>query len=103
MKKIILTIAGLLSITYGTIAQNKFAFGVKGGTNYATVYDSEGEDFDADGKLGFAAGAFLTIPLGQYIGIQPELMFSQKGFKARGTMFGTPYEMKRTSNYIDLP
>jgi hypothetical protein len=103
MKKIVLIIAGMLSITYGTIAQNQVAFGMKIGTNYSNVYDSKGEDFDADGKFGLATGVFLSIPFGQYVGIQPELMFSQKGFKATGTMFGTPYELKRTTSYIDLP
>jgi hypothetical protein len=103
MKKIILVVAGMLSIAYGTIAQDQVAFGLKVGTNYSNVYDSKGEDFEADGKFGLAAGAFLTIPFGQYIGIQPEILFSQKGFKATGTMFGSQYDLKRTTNYIDVP
>jgi hypothetical protein len=103
MKKIILLVAVMFSITYSTMAQEHVAFGLKVGTNYSNVYDSEGEDFEADGKFGLAAGAFLSIPFGQYIGIQPEVLFSQKGFKATGTMFGSRYEMKRTTNYIDVP
>jgi hypothetical protein len=103
MKKIILMVAVMFSITYSASAQNQVAFGLKIGTNYSNVYDSEGEDFDADGKFGFAAGAFLSIPLGEYLGIQPEVLFSQKGFKATGTMLGSTYEMTRTTNYIDVP
>jgi hypothetical protein len=52
------------------------------------VYDSQGEEFDADSKFGLAAGAFLQIPFGKYLGIQPEVLFSQKGFKRTGRMFG---------------
>jgi hypothetical protein len=103
MKKIILIIAGMLSITYGAIAQDQPAFGLKVGANYSNVYDSKGEDFEADGKFGLAAGAFLSIPFGKYIGIQPEVLFSQKGFRSTGTMFGTRYDLKRTTSYIDVP
>jgi hypothetical protein len=103
MKKIILIIAGMLSITYGAIAQDGAAFGLKVGANYSNVYDSKGEDFEADGKFGLAAGAFLSIPFGKYIGIQPEVLFSQKGFRSTGTMFGTSYDLKRTTSYIDVP
>ena len=71
--------------------------------NYANVYDSEGEEFDADPKLGMAAGVFLAIPIGTYIGIQPEVLFSQKGFKATGSILGEEYKFTRTTNYIDIP
>lgn len=78
-------------------------FGAKVGTNYSNVYDTEGEKFDADPKFGLATGVFLFIPIGMYLGIQPELLFSQKGFKAEGELFGNTYVLKRTSNYIDIP
>ena len=80
----------MLSITYGATAQNKVAFGMKAGANYSNVYDSKGEDFNADPKFGLAAGAFLSIPFGQYIGIQPEILFSQKGFKAQALCLEAP-------------
>lgn len=81
----------------------ELTFGIKGGANYSNVYDSKGEDFRADGKLGFAAGAFFAIPLGKTIGVQPEFLFSQKGFKATGTILGSPYKFTRTTNHIDVP
>jgi hypothetical protein len=102
MKKIILMIT-VLSIAYSVNAQDQLAFGLKVGTNYSNVYDSEGEEFDADGKFGLAMGAFLSIPIGQFIGIQPEVLFSQKGFKATGRILGSTYTLTRTTNYIDVP
>ena len=93
----------MLSITYGATAQNKVAFGMKAGANYSNVYDSEGEDFNADPKFGLATGVFLSIPFTPFIGIQPEILFSQKGFRATGTMLGSSYDMERTTNYIDVP
>jgi hypothetical protein len=78
-------------------------WGVKAGTNYSNVYDSQGESFDADGKFGFAAGAFISIPIGKYLGIQPEVLYSQKGFRATGQLLGSSYKFTRTTSYIDVP
>lgn len=107
MKKLGIMAIALTFITVNGYAQDddreKIHIGAKIGMNYANVYDSEGEEFDADPKLGLAAGAFLSIPIGTYIGIQPEVLFSQKGFKATGSVLGAEYEFTRTTNYIDIP
>lgn len=107
MKKLGIMAIALTFITVNGYAQDddreKIQIGAKIGVNYANVYDTEGEEFDADPKLGLAAGAFLAIPIGTYIGIQPEVMFSQKGFKATGSVLGSEYEFTRTTNYIDIP
>lgn len=83
--------------------RSKFQFGIKAGANYANVYDEQGEDFRADGKLGFAGGAFVTIPIGNVFGLQPEFLFSQKGFKAEGSLLGSNYGLTRTTTFIDVP
>lgn len=111
MKKSILMIALVAFATTGLKAQtttttdnrDKLSFGLKAGVNFSNVYDSEGDDFVADGKVGFAAGAFVGIPLGKIFGLQPEVLFSQKGFKSSGTFLGTAYSMTRTTNFIDVP
>jgi hypothetical protein len=109
MKKILtLIVLAVVALTTTGHAQdtdpsNKLYLGMKAGYNYANVYDTEGENFQTDGKVGFAAGAFLSIPIGKFLGIQPELLFSQKGFHATGTLFGSPYDLTRRSNYIDVP
>ena len=110
MKKAIIMIAFIALSINNSIAQSsstddreKIFFGIKIGTNYSNVYDSEGEDFIADAKFGLAGGAFVSIPLGKFIGIQPEVMFSQKGFKSSGTFLGTAYKTTRTTDYLDVP
>lgn len=107
MKKLGIMAIALTFITVNGYAQDddreKIQMGAKIGMNYANVYDSEGEEFDADPKLGMAAGVFLAIPIGTYIGIQPEVLFSQKGFKATGSILGEEYKFTRTTNYIDIP
>lgn len=110
MKKIILII---VTITFmaniisaqdnSTDLRDKLQFGLKAGVNFSNVYDTKDQDFNADFKVGFAAGAFLAIPIGKYIGFHPEILFSQKGYKATGTFLTIPYEFTHTTSYIDVP
>jgi Outer membrane protein beta-barrel domain len=83
--------------------RDKLQFGVKIGVNNSNVYDSKGDAFNTDSKFGLAAGAFVAIPIGKYIGIQPEILFSQRGFKATGNLLGFKYDFTRTTSYIDIP
>ena len=110
MKKIILAIIVVALMVNLSSAQEepldlrgKVTFGLKAGVNLSNVYDSQGEEFDSEAKIGFAGGAFLAIPLGKYLGIQPEVLYSQKGFKATGSVLGSDYEFKRNTNYLDVP
>ncbi len=111
MKKVILMIAFVtVAVTTSnaqtmTTTDNRetLSFGLKAGANYSNVYDSKSQNFVADPKFGFAAGGFVSIPFGKFIGIQPEILFSQKGFKSSGTYLGSTYSMTRTTNYLDVP
>ena len=78
-------------------------FGIKAGLNYSNVWDEQGQDFKADPKFGFAGGVFLGIPIGEFIGFQPEILVSQKGFQGAGTLLGSSYSFSRTTTYIDIP
>lgn len=78
-------------------------FGIKAGANYSNVWDERDNDFEANGKPGFAGGVFLHVPIGKFIGVQPELLFSQKGFHGSGVLLGENYSFKRTTNYLEVP
>jgi Outer membrane protein beta-barrel domain len=106
MKKLILMTAMIAVMTGKTYAQqtrDAFSFGLKIGSNFSNVYDSQGDKFTADGKYGLAAGAFLSLPLGKFIGIQPEVIYSEKGFKGSGAFLGSNYTATRTTTFIDVP
>jgi Outer membrane protein beta-barrel domain len=106
MKKLILVTAIMAVMAgkgYAQKTRDEFSFGLKIGSNYSNVYDSQGEKFTAEGKYGLAAGAFLSLPLGKFIGIQPEVIYSEKGFKASGSFLGSNYSATRTTTYIDVP
>ena len=110
MKTLILSI-GVTLATLGTIKaqenktdfRDKLMLGMKAGLNYSNVYDATGEDFVADPKIGLAAGLFMAIPIGPYLGIQPEVLLSQRGFQATGRLLGSTYDLTRTSTFLDIP
>jgi len=109
MNKIILTAFTIICIATVSIAQSKMnnknniKLGIKAGANYSNVFDSKNDQFTADSKFGLAAGGFLSIPFAQFFAFQPEILFSQKGFKGTGTILGSPYQFTRTTNFIDVP
>lgn len=106
MKKYILTLAAITLMVFSGKAQDDESIihlGLKAGLNLSNIYDTDGNDFDTDPKLGVAAGAFLSIPLGRFLGIQPEILFSQRGFKSKGIVAENGYELTRTTSYIDVP
>lgn len=83
--------------------REKIEFGAKAGVNFSNVWDDRDEQFRADAKLGFAGGVFVGIPIGKFVGIQPEILLSQKGFKGSGMLLGTPYSFTRTTLFLDVP
>ncbi|HAH25307.1 MAG TPA: PorT family protein [Prolixibacteraceae bacterium] len=106
MKKIILAIVAATFMLQMSSAQeepmdlrDKVTFGVKAGVNLANVYDRKGQDFNNDAKFGLATGAFLSIPFSTYVGVQPEVLYSQKGFKSTGLLG----DFTRTTNWLDVP
>lgn len=112
MKKGLTMIALCILYTSISIAQNtstdtdnreKLQVGAKIGLNYSNVYDARGERFNADAKFGLATGVFMEIPFEKYLGLQPEIVFSQKGFKGSGINLGSSYQFTRTTSYIDIP
>ena len=96
-----LVLFALLSVSLQ--AQDRISIGAKAGLNISNIYDSEGETYSADAKTGYAFGGFLHIPLGGFFGIQPEVMFSQKGYQTSGSVLGLDYSTSRTYNYLDVP
>lgn len=108
MKKTISITTVFLLAVFTSQAQKKdtnndgfIAFKV--GANYSNVYDENDQNFTAQSKFGLAVGGYLHIPLGKYFGIQPEVLLSQKGFKATGSLLGSPYNFTRTTTFIDIP
>ena len=110
MKKIILSIMALGAFALNSKAQDtgndlrdEIMLGIKAGINTSNIYDKNGGGMNTNSKIGFAGGVFFSIPITKFFGVQPELMFAQKGYTATGTMVLTKYEVNRTSNFIEVP
>ncbi len=84
-------------------AKKRVVPGIKFGLNRSNVYDEQGQDFVANPKTGFVGGAFVALPIGSFVGFQPEILISQKGFSSTGTIYGDRYWLDRTSTYLDIP
>lgn len=110
MKKLSILTGLFVALTSIGLAQEnetdnreKFQFGAKAGLNYSNVYDENGDQFNADAKFGVAGGLFMDIPFGKYLGLQPAVMISQKGFTATGQILGSKYDFTRTTTYLEFP
>lgn len=110
MKKvslIVLLALVLQSVIYGQASnediRTRMTLGLRVGANLSNVYDESGEEFVADPKIGLVAGGYLSIPIGKFLGVQPGVYYSQKGFEGSGKLLGSPYEVKRTSSFLDVP
>jgi len=90
-------------VTYNREARDRFQFGFKAGANYSNIYDVTSENFAADYKFGFAGGIFMAIPLGKYLGIQPEFLYSEKGYESTGSVEGSSFNNTHTAKYLDIP
>lgn len=108
IQKLILASAiGILSVAslnaQSAEGTDKLTAGIKAGLNISNVWDENDQEFQADSKVGFAGGVFFGIPIGQYLGVQPEILISQKGFQGSGTLLGFPYSTSRTTTFLDIP
>jgi Outer membrane protein beta-barrel domain len=109
MKKIFIAITALTMSVSAVFSQTNndaasaMKLGFKIGANVSNVYDTQGDQFNANPKLGLAGGVFLFVPVGSFLGVQPEILFSQKGYQSSGTVLGVDYKYTHTSNHIDVP
>jgi hypothetical protein len=107
MKKLSLIIASALFISASISAQDdsreRIHLGGKAGLNISNIYDTQGQNSSTDPKAGFAGGGFVAIPIGKYLGFQPELIFAQKGYTATNVNEGGTFTYTRTTGHLEIP
>lgn len=101
MKKHLLS----LCIVVGTMAFAQSTdgprFGIKAGGNLSSFTGS-----DSKSKVGFYAGAIVNIPISDAFSVQPEVVYSQQGAKAKDDYEMATYtvkNMEQTLSYINVP
>jgi hypothetical protein len=104
MKRVLITASALfISVLYADAQTTKAKLGIRAGANLSNVIKSGDSDFSTGSKTGFNAAFFADLPLASVFSIQPELQYSQKGFKSTGSFLGAPYEYKQTTAFIEVP
>ena len=73
--------------------------GITGGLNVANTVDSYDEGYSTNNILGFHAGVTATIPIIYPLSFQPEVLFSQIGYKA----YTADGDYTQRNNYINVP
>ncbi|MDO5607525.1 MAG: porin family protein [Capnocytophaga sp.] len=80
MKKIILVAAIAVAGVWSASAQS---FGVKAGYNHANLSGDTPTDLDFKANSGFYVGALVELSLTDFFAIQPEVIYSRQGAKAK--------------------
>ena len=62
-------------------------FGIKAGVNFSSITDATG----LDNRTGFVAGVFVGGKLGDKLGVQADLLYSQQGAEFSGGEFNLDY------------
>lgn len=76
-------------------------FGVKGGFNMSNLYQSEADDNNV--IYGFNAGLYATLPISDFIAIQPEILYTTKGAELDYNNAFAEGNAKFKLNYIEVP
>jgi hypothetical protein len=84
----------------GDIAPVNSGVGVKGGASFTTLRGSGADGMGRmDLKTSFHAGAYAQLRVSNSFSVQPELLYSRKGYLADGTDVSPSIKL----DYIDLP
>ena len=104
MRKIILAAAAMFMAT-GAFAQ--IEWGVKVGANASSLTNSDflesSSTFDSKMKFSVYAGIFAEFRINDYLGIQPELLYSRQGVRYDDKIAGVKVKGWHRLNYLNLP
>ena len=99
MKKIVLLLIFLSSVLH---VQSQVSAGPKALLNFSNVVggsNSAGNKF----KLGFATGVYLKFSISDQLSIQPEMLYSTRGYKYLSSVGNKDTSVKHTLSYVDFP
>lgn len=99
--KYLFTIAAAALLAVGAKAQS---VSVRAGANFSNIIKTGDSNFSTDFKPGFHAGLGIDIPIVPALSFAPEILYSQKGYKADySSVLGGETKYSVTTNFIDVP
>lgn len=80
-------------------------FGIKGGFNLSNLKDSyaDGNSYGNVMNPGFHIGGTIDLPFNKLLSLESGLLFTTKGYKIDGDVWGMEMTQKANLYYIDLP
>lgn len=103
--KILCALTLFMTASAGLFAQDDNVtteFGIKGGLNMSNFYTDDADDKNV--LFGFNAGLYATLPISDFVAIQPELLFTTRGSELEyNNPVGENQINKYKLNYIELP
>jgi hypothetical protein len=104
-KRVIGTLLAIFLVLPG-VAAAQIEIGLKGGVSFANIPELasgiEDEGATTENRIGAAGGAHFLLTIGGIVGLQGEVLYTQKGIKAKGPSgIDEAFEMK--VDYIDVP
>lgn len=103
MKKLVIVAFALIMIGKANAQSKAPSFGIKAGLNFSNIIKTDDSNFKTNFNTGYNAGVFLNLPVVDRLSFQPELMFSQKGYKSdRSGVLGDG-TLTQTTNWIEIP
>ncbi|WP_310394866.1 porin family protein [Hymenobacter sp.] len=112
MKKSALLIGALLATAAISSAQAQdIRLGLRAGANYSNLAGNVKNQDTYNNKAGFLGGVLLNVPVTSdgFFSVQPEVLYSQKGFENKPTEFTGLLGAKQKRegnvnyNYLDVP
>jgi len=100
----------MLALSQPVCAQGLMMKGVKFGANFSNFHgdavnppdDTDG-DFGWNNRIGFCAGGFLTLKVGEILAFQPEIFITTKGAQDEEEFQGQKFSAKITLTYLEIP
>ena len=112
MKKTAIVAAALLATAAVSSAQaQSVRLGLRAGANYSNLSGNLQNQDTYNNKFGFLGGVMLNVPVTSdgFFSVQPEILYSQKGFENKPTEFTGLLGAKQKRegqvnyNYLDVP
>ncbi|OGX83276.1 hypothetical protein BEN47_17535 [Hymenobacter lapidarius] len=111
MKKSAFLIGALFATAAVSSAQAQdVRFGLRAGANYSNLSGNIKNENTYNNKIGFLGGVMVNVPVVEnFFSVQPEILYSQKGFDNKPTEFTTVLGAKQKRegsvnyNYLDVP
>jgi hypothetical protein len=97
MRVTVLAIA--LMLAGGVPALAQVSYGVKAGVNVANLSFDADTDVSSKGRIGLLAGVFVTIPIGGWLTVQSEAIYTAKG----ATLDIADLESTYLVDYLEVP